>query len=485
VNADRLSSLDVAFLSLERPRSPMHVGGAAVFRPARRVNAIRLVDVLAERANRVPRLRQRVRPTWFPPGGAVWSDDPRFDSARHIHLHRLPRPGTRNQLGRAVSEVMATPLDLGRPLWEVHLFIGLQDGCFAALTKLHHAMADGLRAVELGAALLDEVASTLPDNPGPSAVAEPQPVRPEPAGALRGALGGAVRPFEPVLTATRSAGGVLVRPDRLLGTGLSALAGLPGLARQTGQALGIAASLLGSASRPEPESPWTASPSAERGLAMLRLDLQDVHRIRRRHGGTAHDVLLAVVTGALRRWLAARGCPLDGRTLRALIPVGRTHRCARPGAGNALSGYLCELPVGEPDPLVRLRMVRAEMDRNKTAGPGRGAGALPLLADRLPPAVHRLAGPFAGLGASLLFDTVVTNVPLPDVTLHLAGAELTELYPIVPLAHGHALGVAASTYRGTAHVTLHADLRALPDLGRLAAAVPEALATLDRIPYAS
>jgi diacylglycerol O-acyltransferase / wax synthase len=469
----------------------MHIGGAAVFRPARRVNPIRLVDVLAERASRVPRLRQRVRPTWFPPGGAMWSEDPRFDSARHIYLHRLPRPGTRRQLGRAVSEVTAAPLDLGRPLWEIHLFTGLEDGCFAVLTKLHHALADGLRAVELGVALLDEVASvpsdTQSDTPSdihsPAAMAQPAQPEPDQAGALGGGLAGALRPLEPILTATRSAGGVLVRPDRLLGPGLSALIGLPGLARQTGQALGIAASLLGSAT--PPRSPWSASPSAERGLAMLRLDLQDVHRIRRRHGGTVHDVLLAVVTGALRGWLAARGSPVDGRTMRALIPVGRAHRCARLRGGNALSGYLCELPVGEPDPLVRLRAVRAEMDRNKTAGPGRGPGALALLADRLPPAVHRVAGPFAGRGAPLLFDTVVTNVPLPNLKLHLAGAELTELYPIVPLAHGHALGVAVSTYRGTAHLTLHADQQALPDLGRLAAAVPVALATLGRISHAS
>src|SRR5205823_13532588 len=120
-------------------------------------------------------------------------------------------------------------------------------------------------------------------------------------------------------------------------------------------------------------------------------------------------------------------------------------------AGNLLSGYVCALPVSEPDPLVRLRAIRSEMDRNKAAGSQSGPGALPVLADSLPPAVHRLAGPFAGLGAPLLFDTVVTNVPLPSVPLHLAGAELREIYPVLPLAHGHALGVAISTYRATAH----------------------------------
>jgi WS/DGAT/MGAT family acyltransferase len=199
-----------------------------------------------------------------------------------------------------------------------------------------------------------------------------------------------------------------------------------------------------------------------------------------------HDVLLAVLTGALRRWLTGRGAAPDGVSLRALIPVSRPNRRpAEPRGGNTLSGYLCTLPVGEPDPLTRLGAIRAEMDRNKAAGSHRGAGALPLLADRLPPAVHRLAGPFAGLGAPLLFDTVVTNVPVPSLPLHLAGAELREIYPIVPLAHGHALGVAVSTYRGTAHLALHVDRQALPDLDRLADSVPAALAALDRVQQAS
>jgi len=221
-------------------------------------------------------------------------------------------------------------------------------------------------------------------------------------------------------------------------------------------------------------------------MALLRIDLEDIHRIRRRHGGTVHDVLLAVVTGALRQWLRSRGHPLDGLTLRALIPVSRLRPAGRDGvAGNELSGYLCDLPVGESDPVARLRALRAQMDQNKTAGAARGAGAIPVLADRLPPAVHRVAGPLAALCAPLLFDTVITTVPLPNLPLRLAGAELAEIYPVVPLAHGHSLGIGVSTYRGTAYVALHADQQAMPDLGRLAATVPAAVGALDRMPRAS
>jgi hypothetical protein len=115
------------------------------------------------------------------------------------------------------------------------------------------------------------------------------------------------------------------------------------------------------------------------------------------------------------------------------------------------------------------------MDRNKAAGPTRGAGAIPVLADRVPAAVHRVAAPLARHGAGLLFDTMVTNVPIPARQLSLAGAPLKEVYPIVPLAHGQALGIALSPYRGRVHIGLHADRQAMPDLHRLADAVPAAL----------
>lgn len=497
MSSDHLSSLDVAFLCLERPRAPMHLGAVVMFQPAGRVNPIRLVDLLARRAAGVRRLRQRVRPTWLPPGGAVWSDDPRFDPAQHIHLHRVAAPASQAALAAAASEVMAQPLDLNRPLWEIHLFTGLTGGRFAMLTKLHHALADGLRAIELGAALLDEAdqggsghsASTMDSE------ASGEPVTAELGGfGLAGPAGAALRAtLLSTVAAARTTGGALARPDRLLagalataiGPAIAAAAALPGLARQSGETLGIAADVLRGMSLPPTASPLAAGNSGERGLAMLRLDLADVHRIRRQHGGTVNDVLLAVLAGALRQWLHGRGARVDSRPVRALIPVSRRGAPGTPGTGNLLSGYLCDLPVAEPDPVARLRAVRTEMDRHKAGGTARGAGAIPLLAERLPPALHRLATPFAGGGAPLLFDTVVTNVPLPTVPLHLAGAELTEIYPIVPLAEGHALGVAASTYRGSAYLTLHADRRALPDLSALAATVPAALATLDTSRHAS
>jgi WS/DGAT/MGAT family acyltransferase len=218
--------------------------------------------------------------------------------------------------------------------------------------------------------------------------------------------------------------------------------------------------------------------SANRRLALLRLDVGAVRQIRKRHGGTDNDVLLAVVTGALRDWLAEQGHCAESLAVRALIPVSRRTRADDPRRGNVLSGYLCDLPVQERDPLARLREIRAMMDHHKAAGFARGAGAIPVLANRVPAAVHRVAGPLARHGAPLLFDTMITNVPIPARTLTLAGARLQEVYPIAPLARGQALGIALSAYQGRFHVGLHANGQTLPDLRRLADAVPAALASL-------
>jgi WS/DGAT/MGAT family acyltransferase len=208
------------------------------------------------------------------------------------------------------------------------------------------------------------------------------------------------------------------------------------------------------------------------------LDIDDVHLVRKAVGGTVNDVLIAVVAGALRRWLEERGDSIAGAAPRALIPVSkRRPRTAHP-QGNRLSGYLMELPVGDPDPLRRLAAVRTAMDRNKGAGPNRGAGAVALLADHVPALGHRLGGPLVSQAARLWFDILVTSVPLPGVGLKLGGHPLTAVYPFAPLARGQSLAIAISTYRGRVHYGLVADAKAVPDLNRLARAVSEEVETL-------
>ncbi|UOX93334.1 wax ester/triacylglycerol synthase family O-acyltransferase [Amycolatopsis sp. FBCC-B4732] len=416
----------------------MHMGAVLTFTPRRPVDAGALTALHADRAARLPKLRQRARAELFPPGAASWTEDAGFLATDHIHHVVLSSLYDPDPLAAFASRWIAEPLDTTRPLWDLTVVTGLPDGKFALLLKLHHALTDGAGAYAVAAGLLDGV--ELPER-------STAPSRATPA------------------------------PRSTLDTVKDALGTAWGQANETA---GIASSLV-RAARP-PLSPVSAPTSAERRLGFVRLPLAELRRVRRAHGGTTNDVVLAVLSGALREWLVNRGQRADGRTLRALIPVSVRGRAGGGLGGNKLSGYLCDLPVGEDDPVERLRAVRRAMTRNKAAGPSRGAGALPLLADRVPPLLHRLGTRTAGLAAPMLFDLVVTTVPVPPARLSIDGARVAEIYPFVPLAPRHAVGIAVATYRDSVHVGLQVNGAAVPDVGSLRDAV---LKSADRLVDAS
>lgn len=456
---DRLSGLDTAFLCLDSRSAPMNLGALAIFAPNQPVHPARLVELLRDRASRMPRLRQRARALLVPFGAVAWVPDHEFDPDRHVFAHHLPRPHDPEQLTEKVAELMSQRLPTDRPLWELHVITGLTGGRFAVLAKLHHALADGAGAVLIGLGLMDGF--TQPDIPEPR-VPEAETLA---ADSLSDVVSSAVTAVSSAVGAARRAAAGSVKLVNGSSTMTAALRDLPERAKRVQEALGIAASVVRGARPPAVDSPLLAAPSPDRQLAMLRVGVDEIKRVRARHGGTNNDVLLTLLSGALRDWLGSRGEDVTGRTIRALIPVNQRGRAeGQRGAGNQLSGYLCDLPVGEPDPVERLRIVRANMDRNKEAGPSQGAGALPVLAARVPAAVHRVATPFISGGASLLFDTVATNVQLPNVPLFCDEAALQEIYPIVPLAAGHALAVAFCGYGNAVHIGLCANADALPDL---------------------
>ncbi|MGW1680639.1 wax ester/triacylglycerol synthase family O-acyltransferase [Saccharopolyspora sp. NPDC002376] len=439
-----VSGLDWAFVCLEQQAAPMHLGAVAVFTPRRPVQPGKVSGLLAERAQHIPRMRLRLRRSWWPPGQARWEEDPDFRAANHVHTHQVAAPGGRDELAALVAELHETPLDLTRPLWEIHVISGLDGGRFAVAVKLHHSLTDGCAAVETGLGLLDGF------TPAPAA----SEASDQPRGALR----------------------VLPGPDRFLNA-LTSI-DLPAVVQQTVDTLGIASDVLRNIRLPEPGSPLHARACAARRMALIPLDRKEVRRIRARHGGTTNDAALAIITGALRRWLATRGYLIEGHTVRALIPVNRRASERSPSGHNRLSGYLCDLPVGEPDPAVRLRLVRAAMDRNKATGPLRGPGAFLVLAGQMPPLAHQLATPVVSQTAGLLFDTMITSVPLPDMKVTLDGAPLRELYPLAPLAAGHALSIAITPYLDTIHIGIQANRDAVADLEKLGDALPHAIAEL-------
>ncbi|GGT49700.1 wax ester/triacylglycerol synthase family O-acyltransferase [Streptomyces atratus] len=456
MGTELLAPLDLAFWHLESDAHPMHLGALAVFAPpsdpAQGAGPETVLELLGTRAAAIPRLRMRVRDVLLPVGGAAWFVDKDFDVHRHIERVQLTEAESRGEDGgfmagatRLAGELMERPLERGLPPWQMYVIGGAEGGPFAVLVKLHHALADGMRAVAIGAGIFDEIASV--------------------AGRARGGM------------PARRARAV---PPRSWMPGPRQVAGLAlGRIEDLGRAFGVGASMVRASRLDLRGAPaLTASSSGTRRLVTADLDLDAVQRIRRAAGGTTNDVLLAVVAGALRRWMLERGEPLPAEDPRALVPVSRRRPGQAAASGNKLSAYLLGLPVSEPDPWKRLRAVRTAMDRNKAAGPFRGAGAVAVLADQLPSLAHRFGAPIAGNAARMLFDVLVTSVPLPRSALSLGGCPLRAVYPMAPLARGQSLAIALSTYGGRVQVGLVADGKALPDLERLAGCADDEVAQL-------
>jgi WS/DGAT/MGAT family acyltransferase len=458
VTADRLSALDVSFLYMEEPTTPMHVGGLAVFQPpGEGFDYDRLVSLIEDRIGLVPRYRQKIR--WVPGhlANPVWVDDSDFDITYHVRRSALPRPGSDAQLHELVGRLMSRRLDRSRPLWEMYLVEGLSGGRIAVITKTHHAMVDGVSAVDIGQVILD---LTPTPRDVPDSLWMPAPA-PGTVGLVADAVADLIR--RPTAAADTVRMGVLdvrTTTTRLLG----AIGGLVAAAR--------------TAARPAPASPMNVPIGEQRRFAVARTDLDDYKRVRKAHGGTVNDVVLATVAGALRSWLMSRGeAVTNASTLRAMVPVSvRGDR--DPALGNRVSSFLVDLPVGEPDPVVRLSQVSYAMKAHKDSGQSVGADVLVALGGFAPPTLHSLGARVASGVTRRLFNLVVTNVPGPQFALYAASAQLLEMFPVVPLAKGQGLCIGLTSYNGGVFYGLNADRDALPDVDVIGSLLEESLAEL-------
>ena len=454
---ERLSPLDVSFLYLEEPTTPMHVGGVAVFQaPDGGFDHDQLVSLIQERIGLVPRYRQKVR--WVPGrlANPVWVDDEEFDVGYHVRRSALPRPGTDAQLRDLVGRVMSRPLDRSRPLWEMYLVEGLSDGRFAILTKTHHAMVDGVGAIDIGQVILD---------------VSPEPHR---AAAQRWAPRPAPSDVDLVVDAVSE---VLASPGAALDAIRSGAVDVRETVERFGRRFAGLASAAMTIARPPSANPLNAPIGEARRFSTAIMRLEDFKAIRKVHGGTINDVVLAVVSGALREWMMTRGESVSSRSaVRALVPV--SVRDGDRSSGNHIAALLVDLPVGEPQPVVRLHRVSYEMEQLKATGQMVGAQALVGIAGFAPPTLHAAAARTANDWSRRMFNLVVSNVPGPQFPLYAGGARMLAAYPVVPLAKGQAVSVGLTSYDGGMFFGLNADRDAMTDVDVLAECLQSALAEL-------
>jgi diacylglycerol O-acyltransferase len=459
VTLDRLSALDASFLSMETLTTPMHVGGVCVLEPpSSGFDYDRLVELISQRIGLVPRYRQKVKTV---PGrlvNPVWVDDGDFDVTYHVRRSALPRPGTRAQLKDLVARLQSRPLDRSRPLWEIYLVEGLEDGRIGIITKTHHAMVDGISAVDIGTVILDV-------EPTPREVPEDDWAPDKEPGIVDLVAGAIVE--------------VATRPTAVLD---AAKAAATDVKATTGKVVGVVGGVLAQArvmARPAPESPLNVAIGEQRRFGMADTPLDDYKRVRKAHGGTVNDVVLATVSGALRSWLLTRGEKVTSTTVvRAMVPVSVRVDAEKGELGNRVSSYFVDLPVGEGSAVMRLHQVTFAMRGHKESGAAVGADALVQLTGFAPPTIHALGARAASIMTRRLFNLVVTNVPGPQYPLYAAGARMLSMYPVVPLAKNQAVSIGLTSYNGGVFYGLNADRDAMPDVDVLAACLEESLAEL-------
>jgi WS/DGAT/MGAT family acyltransferase len=453
---DRLTAIDASFLHQEGPVSHMHIGALCIAEgPAPLYDD--LLDSVRRRLHMVPRYRQRLL---FPPANSarpLWTDDTDFNLEYHVRHTALPSPGSHEQLTNLVARVFSQQLDRSKPLWEMWLIEGLDDGSFGLLTKAHHAMIDGIAGVDLATVLFDLGPEPTPiDEDLDPWVAEPDP---NPIDLLTAGAAGMARAS---MSVTAKAIAALRTPDRALQD-----------ARVAAEGIG---EIVWAGLNPAPETPLNVEIGPHRRFASVVSELADFKAVKNAFGGTVNDVVLAVVAGALRTWLQSRGVRTEGLELRALVPVSVRVQDERGAGGNRLAAMRGPLPVWADDPVERLAVVRAAMDDLKESKQAIGAEVLSNVQNFAPPTVLAQASRINF--STRLFNMLVTNIPGPQFPLYVAGRKMHSVFPIAFLPKDHALAIAIMSYDGHMNFGLLGDYDAMYDLDALAAAIEGALAEL-------
>jgi diacylglycerol O-acyltransferase / wax synthase len=452
---DRLTSIDASFLTNETSDAHMHVGAILIFEGPPPVYDDFLGHV-ESRLHLVPRFRQKLA---FPPietGRPFWIDDPNFNLAYHVRHSALPAPGSEEQLRNIAGRLYSQGLDRSKPLWELWLIQGLERNRFALVTKTHHALVDGVAGVDIATVLFDLEPVPEPIERDRDWVPQPSPSAAELA--ARGIAEVSEAPFKLARRAIRAASRPMHTTRRIV---------------ETGEALGEVAWNF---TNPAPDVPLNTEIGSHRRFAWARAELGDFKRIKDALGGTVNDVVLAVVSGALRSWLRSRGIKTEGLELRALVPVSIRAEDERGQLGNRIAAMRGPLPVYIEDPVKRLDAVRRAMGGLKESKQALGAEVISRLNDFAPPTLLAQASRINF--STRLFNLIVTNVPGPQIPLYVLGRELQDVFPVAFLPENHALAIAIMSYNGGIDFGLLGDYDAMEDIEMLATGLSESLGDL-------
>jgi diacylglycerol O-acyltransferase len=464
-----LSAIDGAFLHIETPETPMHVGSLHVFQPPTgdHLNWVEGVkEHVLKRMHLAPVFTRKLALMPFDLANPVWIEDDDIDIDYHIRHVLLPKPGSMRQLEALAARLHSSLLDRSRPLWEFYVIEGLADGNVGFYAKVHHAAIDGQAGVALANAVYDVT-------PEPRTVKAPRHRR-----GNRYQLGVA----ELLTAALEHQFAQLVAFGKLLpgvartgyGMAKEAIA-----ARGKGGGQGILSRL-----RLAPATPFNTTITNQRAFAGVSLPLDEVKRIGRAHGASINDMVMWLCATALRQYLKeARELP--ARSLVSMVPVSlRAEGDA--SANNQVTGTLADLHTQIADPLERLQAIMAG-----TAAMKKEMGAVKGVMPTDFPSLGSpwlLSGLMSLYGRSRLADKLrlanvtISNVPGPKFPLYLAGARMLNYFPVSIAVHGVALNITVQSYENQLCFGLIACRRAVPDLHELAGDLQRAMDQLRKLP---
>jgi WS/DGAT/MGAT family acyltransferase len=478
---EQLQGMDASFVSLETPRSPMHIGSILIYDPSTAPGGfVRFKDILEFYRSRMQlskTMRQKLVRVPFNIDYPYWVEDPDFDLEYHVRHVALPKPGDWRQLCIQAARIFARPLDLTRPPWEFTIVEGLDNvpgvskGSFAIVTKVHHAAIDGMSGIDLMQALHTQT----PDEGAPN---KPDTWKPDREPNRFGLFAkGYVRAW--------------INPVRQLGVTARSVPG----AYKTVRGL-VKGDFDVDAAIKAPRTRFNTKVSPHRVTEGRSFPLKNISALRGlAEGAKVNDVMLAIIGGALNKYLTKKG-ELPKDTMTAMAPISVRSEGEKNAMGNQVSAMIAPLGTHIADPAERMRYVFEQTSRSKAMMKAMGARQMTEMSKTSPQL-------FMALGAQLytrlgianvikpMVNTIVTNVPGPPVPIYSFGAKLIHMQGLLCLLDGVALGHVVQSYIGQATISFTACRDAMPDPEYYAQCLQEsyeemcAIAGIDLMPKAA
>lgn len=441
---DRLSAQDTSFLIFEneKPNIYMHISSTTIYKSGQLktsqggIDFNKLKEAVANTLHRIPRYRQKLM--WIQENkSAVWVDDHQFNIDYHVRHTSLPKPGTMDQLKTLASRVTEVQLDRERPLWEMWIVEGLQNDRFGIICKVHHSIIDGMAGVELSQVLMSQDKNFVPDEP-PIYFPRPVPSKRELKRDERRRY--LTLPF-------KAASGFLKfrhSSDDFYGDVMTRVNALKETFKQ-----------MGSPS----ENPLNGPLGPHRILDWLSVPFEDVRALKNALNCTVNDVVLTVVTSAVRQFFLDRQVRPENITYRVAAPVSirRNHDTSQ--MGNRVSAWSIRLPIEKPNAEAQLADLIHQTQAMKDSKQALGIEMIMSLAEWTPTLL--VLGARTGGAAN---NTIVTNVPGPQFPLYLIGAEMEAIYPCVPLMDQMGIGIALMSYNGSIYWGFNCDYGQVSDI---------------------